>query len=81
MLRTYCVGLIFVYTPIIEQRETDMTKTYEIAYNAAMEASAKFRVAQLAYRSRQIGDAEFLAAKAAFDASTKAFDEARGEVA
>lgn len=37
---------------------------------------AEFRAAQQAYRSRQINDAEFLAAKAKYDASEKAFDAA-----
>jgi len=51
--------------------------TYNEAINAAYDAFTKFSTAQVAYRSRQIGDTEFLAAKAAYDAASKAFDEVR----
>ena len=53
---------------------------YEVALEAARVASQKFGAAQKAYRSLEIGDAEFLAAKAEYDASGVAFDVARGEV-
>ena len=53
-----------------------MITEYEIALTQSRIASAEFRKAQLAYRSRQIGDAEFLAAKALHDAACKEFDVA-----
>lgn len=49
---------------------------YEIAYeknNAAIEA---FQSVQTAYRSKAIGDAEFLAGKAIYDAAMAEYDEA-----
>jgi hypothetical protein len=58
-----------------------MTKEYAAALEAAQSASAKFRTIQAAYRSRQIGDAEYIAGRKAFEASQVAFDVARGEVA
>jgi hypothetical protein len=53
-----------------------MPKTYDDAIAAHNRAAAVFRAAQTAYRTRQIGDAEFLAARAAYDESTKIFDAA-----
>ena len=57
--------------------------TYELnspEYNAAIEASnaaiKTFFAVRDAYRARTVGDAEFLAAKAAYEASRKAFDAA-----
>jgi len=44
-----------------------------LVHNAAFE---KFRVVRDAYRARTIGDVEFLAAKAEYDAATKSFDAA-----
>ena len=53
-----------------------------VAPDAAMNAaSQEFLKAQAAYRARQIGDPEFLAAKAKFDAASHAYDIARGEAA
>lgn len=49
---------------------------YQDALKLANEASAKFRAVQLAYRSRQIGDAEFLAAQAEYKKSEVEFDAA-----
>lgn len=53
-----------------------MSKTYEAALTKANKASREFMAAQSAYRNRQIGDAEFLAAKALNDAASKEFDAA-----
>ena len=53
-----------------------MTNEYKAALEKANKVSAEFRAAQIAYRARKIGDAEFLAAKAKYDASEKAFDAA-----
>ena len=53
-------------------------KTHESIYDAALvewrKASAAFRTVQTAYRSRKIGDAEFLSGKKAFDDATAVFD-------
>lgn len=46
---------------------------YKIAYDKFIAASAQFRVVQAAYRAREIDDAEFLAARAAFVAADEAF--------
>ena len=58
-----------------------MDNEYAAALTKANAASAEFRKAQLAYRSRQIGDKEFLAAKALHDAACKEFDAAFAKVA
>ena len=52
---------------------------YAEVLEAARAASRAFAVAQQAYRTGQIGDAEFLAAKATYTASEVAFTVARGE--
>jgi hypothetical protein len=56
------------------------TNGYNAEYRAALdthtEAAAIFRKAELAYRARQIGDAEILAARKAFDQATETFDAA-----
>ena len=49
---------------------------YSLALVRANDASKTFRIAQEAYRSRKIGDAEFLAAKALHDAAQNEFDAA-----
>jgi head-tail adaptor len=51
-----------------------MSDAYTTALIASREAFAKFDAARKAYRARQIGDAEFLAAKAEYAESEKAFD-------
>ena len=56
-------------------------KNYLEVKAACDEVSRQFGEAQKAYRSRQIGDAEFLAAKKAFDESRKKFDAAFASVA
>ncbi len=56
--------------------EAGVSAEYAQAFDKSRAASAEFRKAQLAYRSRQIGDAEFLAAKALHDAACKEFDVA-----
>lgn len=52
----------------------------QIAYDSALDtfraASATFRAVTAAYRALEIGDAEFLAAKAVFNAAIAASDEA-----
>jgi hypothetical protein len=57
-------------------KEMKMTKEYELALEASRKASREFAEAQTAYRARNIGDAEFLAAKAKHDAACKEFDAA-----
>lgn len=52
---------------------------YEAACEAHRTAALKFNKAQVAYRTRKIGDAEFLAARAEFMDATKAFDLAFDE--
>lgn len=53
-----------------------MTKEYAAAIEAHSAACVPFYAAQKAYRLRQIGDAEFLAARAAFNVAQSAFDVA-----
>jgi hypothetical protein len=52
------------------------SKRYLEALAKANRASAEFKKAQEAYRSRQIGDKEFLKARAKWDESDKEFDAA-----
>lgn len=54
---------------------------YAESLEAARCASRSFAEAQRKYRAREIGDAEFLAARAKYDESSAALDAARGEVA
>ena len=49
---------------------------YDAARVTAGEASKVFRIAQLAYRARTIGDTEFLAARAVFTKAMTDFDAA-----
>jgi outer membrane protein TolC len=49
---------------------------YEMALNKVREATAAFRLAQTAYRKREIGDIEFLEAKRIYDAAEREFDRA-----
>lgn len=49
---------------------------YDTARAAFIIASKEYRGAQEAYRRRLIGDAEFLAARAEYEAADKALDEA-----
>lgn len=60
---------------------TDMTNEYQIALAKVTAASAKFRTIQLAYRTRQIGDVEFLEGKRIMVAADREFDAIRGEAA
>lgn len=53
-----------------------MTKTYEAAIHKHNEAITAFRIVQLAYRARSIGDAEFIAGRKIYDAATTEFDAA-----
>jgi hypothetical protein len=53
-----------------------MTKTYEAALEESRKAARKFMAVQADYRARKIGDAEYLAARAEYEASEKAFDAA-----
>jgi len=53
-----------------------MTNEYAIALADHNAASKVFTVAQNAYRARTIGDAEFVAARKAFDAATEIYDVA-----
>lgn len=49
---------------------------YLAALETAREASRVFAKAQADYRARRIGDREFLAARAVYDESDRAFDAA-----
>lgn len=53
-----------------------MSPEYAAAYAAHNEAHALLRKAQLAYRARQIGDAEYLAARKVEEDALRAFDAA-----
>jgi hypothetical protein len=53
-----------------------MSKRYAAALAKARKASSDFRQAQADYRSRKIGDAEFLKARAAYKRSDEALDQA-----
>lgn len=55
-----------------------MEKEYENARAKFLAVSAKFRVAQTAYRAREIGDEEFLAARSAFYRSRQGIRRRRG---
>ena len=49
---------------------------YEAASQAMRDATAIFREAQDAYRSRKIGDAEFIAARKVYNSYVAEFDSA-----
>lgn len=51
-------------------------EAYQTALETVREATRRFRLAQESYRARFIGDAEFLAARAAYNAASVAFDRA-----
>ena len=53
-----------------------MTTQYAAALEAHNVAFRAFDVVRTAYRNRQVGDAEFLAARAKYDLATKAYDVA-----
>jgi hypothetical protein len=53
-----------------------MSPEYAEALEQSRMASRTFAEAQAAYRSRKIGDAEFLSAKAKHDEAMRAFDAA-----
>jgi hypothetical protein len=53
-----------------------MTKDYEAAIKKHNVASTAFRAAQDDYRARRIGDAEYLAARKAFNDASAEFDVA-----
>ena len=53
-----------------------MTTEYAAAIAAHNAAFAKFDAVRTAYRARKVGDAEFLAAKKAYEVATKAYDAA-----
>ncbi len=54
----------------------NMTATYEAALNKSNIASRAFGLVQVAYRTRKIGDAEYLAARAVYEKSVAEFDAA-----
>lgn len=58
----------------------DKQQLYEEAMAAFRIESAAFRSAQADYRSRKIGDADFLAARARFNAANEASDLAESEL-
>ena len=51
-----------------------MTKTYEKALEASRKAAREFRAVQTEYRAGRMSDADFLAARAKYNESEKAFD-------
>lgn len=51
-----------------------MSAEYKQAYDESAKAIAKFKLAQVAYRTMKIADAEFLAARAEYDAAMQAYD-------
>ena len=53
-----------------------MNKTYAKAISAHNDAIHEFTIVRDLYRLRQVGDAEFIAAKQKYDAATKLFDAA-----
>lgn len=53
-----------------------MSKEYAAALEAHDAAFHKFDAVRKAYRAREVGDAEFLAAKAEYDAATAIYDAA-----
>ena len=53
-----------------------MSEEYKAAYEKSGVAIREFTKAQEAYRARQIGDAEFLTAKAAYLLEMVQYDEA-----
>lgn len=53
-----------------------MTEEYEVALNKVRAATAAFRLVQMAYRNRKIGDVEFLEGKRIYDAAQCEFDRA-----
>ena len=53
-----------------------MSPEYKAAYEAHNEACKAYRVAAEQYRSREIEDAEFFAARKIYDAATVVFDAA-----
>jgi hypothetical protein len=53
-----------------------MTEAYEAALNRSRAAHAVFQRITADYRARKIGDAEYLAGRAAHDAARKLFDAA-----
>ena len=56
--------------------EDTMTNEYEAALTKSAAAIKEFRAAQLAYRTRTIGDGQFLTAKAVYDAAMSEYDAA-----
>lgn len=59
------------------QSTVDMNATeYEATLDAFRAVSKKYRAATLAYRAREIGDAEFIAARRALDAALAVNEEA-----
>ena len=53
-----------------------MSPEYEAALEIVNAATREFHKVRDAYRSRKIGDREFLAARAIYNAAEKVFDEA-----
>ena len=54
---------------------------YEKAIEAHNAAQAAYRTVRDAYRNREIGDAEFITAKKAYEAATAVFDKAFAKAA
>ena len=53
-----------------------MTNTYKAALEKSRLAVRAFKQVQIAYRTMKIGDADYLAGRAIYDASTLEFDKA-----
>ena len=59
--------------------ESAMSEEYKRAYEKSGKAIRKFHDVQKAYRAREIGDEEFLAARRAYDAAMVEYDIAYAE--
>jgi hypothetical protein len=57
-------------------RRDEMSNEYAAALEAHNVAFAKFDAIRKAYRALEVGDAEFLAAKAEYEEATKVYDAA-----
>ena len=62
-------------------RDMTLSPEYAAALEASRVAGAKYALLAKAYRSQKIGDAEFLAGRAAYNEAEKAFDAAYAKAA
>lgn len=62
--------------PNLTAWRANCSAAYLAAYDRHAEAAKRYDAARVAYRTRLIGDAEFLAARAKYDAVVSEFDRA-----